>query len=620
MSLLRPRSQNLIGRVRPTDYVHRPQGAGWLARWVRLACGGLCAAVISSLVFFEDPAIASEPVRYRVDISAPPPIEALIRNNLSLIRWNGVEPVDLDLLRLLFRQGEDEITRLLESEGYYLATIQGQLELDHGTWIVHYAIEPGELALVGVTKIDFSGDITVTGSCQDMEPDALRGQWSLANGQIFRHSDWESAKRKLLRTLLIRCFPLATIASSRAEVDTRNNTVALYLSIDSGPLVHFGPLTTKGLKRFPETAVTNLSPFQTGAVYDQASLLEFQRRLDDTGLFGSSEVSAIVENGATMAPVVVSVEENKAQQVSFGAGYSTDTGYRAQAGYGYLNLLDRAIQLRSNLVLETLKQTLGTDLAFPTTSDGDRDSLSAQAKHEDIQGENNHALQMSAKRAWGPDSDLRDTSFDYIYERTGIQGAGSNTAQTFSAGYGLTVRRTDSIIAPNEGYLLNVQTSAGIRLTDSLPFARGDIRYVEYFPLQGDRTAVIRGEGGMVAGRDTGSLPSELLFRTGGDQSVRGYGYQSLGIRQADAVVGGRYLVVASAELVQWLTPLWPQWGAATFVDAGDAADRLSKIDAAVGYGVGARWRSPVGILNLDVAQGTRNHTTRLHFTLGVAF
>src|SRR5207237_295492 len=116
------------------------------------------------------------------------------------------------------------------------------------------------------------------------------------------------------------------------------------------------------------------------------------------------------------------------------------------------------------------------------------------------------------------------------------------------------------------------------------------------------------------------SLPSALLFRAGGDGSVRGYGYQSLGVPQVDAIVGGRYLATGTVEAIHWLGPAYPQWGVAAFVDAGNAGNRFSDLQPVVGTGVGARWRSPVGVLDLDVAHGLDNGSTRIHFSLGVTF
>jgi translocation and assembly module TamA len=72
-----------------------------------------------------------------------------------------------------------------------------------------------------------------------------------------------------------------------------------------------------------------------------------------------------------------------------------------------------------------------------------------------------------------------------------------------------------------------------------------------------------------------------------------------------------------SAEYTHWITP---SWGAAAFVDAGDAQDSRDAFDLAVGYGLGARWKSPLGPLGVDLAYGQREGKLRLDFSLAVPF
>ncbi|MDP3439051.1 MAG: BamA/TamA family outer membrane protein, partial [Azonexus sp.] len=106
-------------------------------------------------------------------------------------------------------------------------------------------------------------------------------------------------------------------------------------------------------------------------------------------------------------------------------------------------------------------------------------------------------------------------------------------------------------------------------------------------------------------------------FRAGGSGSVRGYAYQSLGIKEGNATVGGRYLGILSAEATHWLDE---SWGIAAFIDAGDAFDDLKTVKAAIGYGLGARWRSPAGPIGVDLAYGQRTSELQLHFSLAIPF
>ncbi|OYY89634.1 MAG: outer membrane protein assembly factor, partial [Methylophilales bacterium 16-45-7] len=136
-----------------------------------------------------------------------------------------------------------------------------------------------------------------------------------------------------------------------------------------------------------------------------------------------------------------------------------------------------------------------------------------------------------------------------------------------------------------------------------------------FYPLSDSTQFLGRLEVGLVSG--SMSVPATYLFRAGGDQSVRGYGFQSLGVKDGDATLGGRVLLVGSTEVVQWLTNAW---GAAAFIDFGNAANSWRDYEPAYGYGLGVRWKSPVGPVGADIAYGEATKDYRLHFNLGVSF
>jgi len=115
-------------------------------------------------------------------------------------------------------------------------------------------------------------------------------------------------------------------------------------------------------------------------------------------------------------------------------------------------------------------------------------------------------------------------------------------------------------------------------------------------------------------------VPDPILFRAGGDDSVRGYGYRTLGPTIDGAVASGRMLATGSIEVAHPISPRYPSLWWATFLDAGNAADRWADLHAVLGYGVGMRWRSPVGPLKVDVAYGQAVQQVRLHVGVGIAF
>ena len=169
--------------------------------------------------------------------------------------------------------------------------------------------------------------------------------------------------------------------------------------------------------------------------------------------------------------------------------------------------------------------------------------------------------------------------------------------------------------------MLQLQGSVGIggpSIDDMFVRAFGSI--IQYLPIGSRDVLILRSQLGSVVAETTNAVPNKFLFRTGGALTVRGYDFESLGVEQGGAIVGGRALAVASVEYVKWLERWGGNWGVAAFVDAGDAAERFSDLNPALGYGIGARWRTPAGPLAIDLAWGERFQQLRLQFSVAIAF
>jgi translocation and assembly module TamA len=110
------------------------------------------------------------------------------------------------------------------------------------------------------------------------------------------------------------------------------------------------------------------------------------------------------------------------------------------------------------------------------------------------------------------------------------------------------------------------------------------------------------------------SLPPTLRYFTGGDQTVRGFGYQTLATTDTlGNVIGGRTLVAGSVELDFWPVP---RWGLATFLDTGNAMERFAWSELEQGIGAGVRYLSPLGLIRLDGAFPSRGNF-RIHISIG---
>nr|WP_307189633.1 autotransporter assembly complex family protein [Massilia eurypsychrophila] len=578
-------------------------------------------------------------VSYTVRIEAPRPLNELLEENLDLVRWRGDPRLDRDQLQRLVKNTPEQVKTLVATEGYYSPKVTASLDLERAPLEAVVMVDPGPPVVVGDVDLVLQGFEPLTPGGARLDADALRNQWALPVGRRFRQADWEVAKRDLLRQVMRVRYPRAQLVESQATVDPDVLRALLKVVLDSGPEVRFDGLRIEGLKRYPPTIINNLNQIKPGDVYDETVLQAFQARLQDTGYFSGVEVSADMSAlldesietltdeqraarkpvaGPVSTPVLVRVTENKQKNVSAGLGYSTNTGNRAQLAYDDLSVF--GLRMKSNLIFETLRQTARADFYFPTTPKGYNDSIGAGFERNDLRGERTNVTTIAARRAWGSPLLERSLTLEALTEQRSVDGQArsSSSSKSVPLTYSITKRALDNLLVPTTGYVINAQIGGALLpvLTDER-FVRASTRFVNYRPMGSNATLIVRAEAGAVASRQKAGVPSTFLFRAGGDQSVRGYAYQELGVVEGTAIVPGRYLLTGSAEYQYWFKP---PWGVAVFYDAGNAADKFSELHPKSGYGIGARWRSPVGPINVDLAYGHAVKKARLHFSLGFTF
>lgn len=594
----------------------------------RMSVRGTCRAFGVCALFIA--CSASAAVDFEIDIEVPRAYRALLRDNLALFRSQKDPELDLAALRRLYAKTPAEIASLLATEGFYAPRATTDMRAGENGWQVSIAVMPGDFVRVGAVDITFTGAIAADTPTLTAFRARLRERWSLPAGHRFRQADWEAAKRGLLRALLIERFPAARVAASEARVDVPAASVALSIAIASGPAYAVDALEISGLQRYPASIVHNLAPFKPGAPYIQEELLTLQSRLQDSGYFKSVAVridteaapgtaqNASERDVPTRVPVRVELVENERRRIGFGLGYSTDTGPRGRVEYHDINLREHGWRGKLGLEVDRVKQGVTAGLDFPVRASGARDSINSALQHQNLVGETLDSARFAAARTQPSGRYERTATLQYQYEVQTLAGAPGDIRQALTANVGWLRRRTDNLLYPTRGYAINYQIGgAHAALLSDRTFARGYIKAARYFALADDVTLMLRGEAGAVESESRLGIPADFLFRTGGDQSVRGYPVASLGVAQGQAVVGGRLTAVASAETTWWFKH---PWGAAVFYDRGDAADTGSEFDPVAGYGIGARWRSPIGPVQLDVAYGEELARYRVHFSIGFVF
>jgi translocation and assembly module TamA len=565
-----------------------------------------------------------------VRVDAPQELKPMLEQYLETARAVRLgEALTEDELQRLQEASLKTAHELLETEGYFTPQITSTIEGVGANQVVRYEVVAGPRTLVGAVNIRFEGALS-EGSQVDAGQailvqrnkrlrDRIQTNFALKPGMPFRQADWEAAKTTALRPLLRSMYQAASLASSEAKIDPATQSATLTLVINSGPAFFYGPVQISGNERYPASVIEALNPVEQGEPVLQQKIEDYQQALDATGYF--SQVTVQIDSDpalAAAAPIRVTVIERKKQQVSFGLGYSTDTGARAQIGYLHRNILGSGERLKLELKLEQKESSALAELAWPRTARGYENRASVSYLQQDIEGQDTATWKTIVSRNRKRDRIDATVSLQYLFENQTVGSTPSEENKALVLGYVWTHRTDGRAFYPVRGHVTNLQAgvASDVLLSDT-SFLRLYGRHTEFFKLGDKGRLVLRGELGAVIADHREGIPTDFLFRAGGENSVRGYHYQSLGLEVSGGVASVRTLATASVEYNYFFTPTW---GAALFVDAGDAADSFDALDPAVGVGVGVRYKSLIGPINVDVGYGEKTGNVLLQFELGVAF
>ena len=550
-----------------------------------------------------------------VSLDAPEAVRDLLTTHLSTLREDALPDAADDRERqALIRRTRKEVEALLATEGYFSPTVS---RVGDSRSPMEVKVTLGPRAEISAVDIAFSGALADPQHAD--RRDQLKQSWQLPVGASFRQADWDGAKGHLLDAVAYRDFAAARLVKTRAEVDPETARVRLAVSIDSGPAFTMGQLNIEGLQDYPADLVSRYNLIEPGDPYDLDRLLEFQRVLQSTAYFSSVVVNVATRDVAPeRVPIQVSVVEAPPKRVGLGVGFSSNNGYRTEASYRNANLLGRGWILTTGVRLQQRHQLAYADVFLPPERGGRQDSFGALTERSDTQGLKitNSAIVIARKHQRDDiETHLALKLQREIYAPEGVE---ESNRKALSLNWTWTWRKVDNLLDPREGFVVSGQIGGGAKaaLSDQ-NFLRLAGRLVRYQPVGERDVFILRADGGMTLAPSRDDIPQDFLFRTGGAQSVRGYAYQSLGVAEGSATVGGRYMAAVSAEYVHWLDNTW---GIAGFVDAGNATDERQTFRLKTGYGLGARWRSPAGPLAVDLAYGYDDRTVRLHFAIAVAF
>ncbi len=562
----------------------------------------------------------AERVRVRIE-GIDEPMLAAITSELEINQYaaRSVSPAQI---RRLHARAPEQLRRALEPYGYYAAEVDSELTQDPKTWQVTYRVHPGEP--VRVTRVS----LQLEGPARELR-DVRRAvrAFGLKPGDRFDHATYEAGKAAIQSALLSNGFFDAEARVHRVALSRAARSAEIDLRWEPGVRYAMGEARFEG-SQFRPGFLQRYVPWRAGDPYSQERLLTLQRRLSETEFFAVVDVIPDIDAAADgVVPLRVLLVPAKRDVYSGGVFFGTDTGAGVRGGFQRRWLNDRGHSLQIGTSLAQRLSTLQALYRVPLAGADQRvNNFGLNLRDEDTVSTQSRTIGLVAAqsrewRGWNATGGLHVLGGDFT-----VAGRKDRSTLVYPE-ISFSRKQADDVAFVRRGYALTVvgRVAANAALSDTdLVQVRADGQWIHGWGRR--QRVVARATVGTSWVSDFEQLPPELRFFAGGDRSIRGYPFQGVGPRvpfdpnaplsAESRILGGEHLVAAGVDYEYYFTR---RWGAAVFVDAGDAFSG-SDFTLRKSVGVGVRWRSPVGMVRFDVGHALGDSEAsafEIHLTIG---
>jgi translocation and assembly module TamA len=528
--------------------------------------------------------------------------------------------VDRLWLERFGKQANETVRTAMEPFGYYNARIAVTTEESGpGAYRLRVKVEPGEPVRVAELTLALNGPGADEGPLQE-----LAAAFPLKKGGVLLQERYEEAKGALLARAQELGYLDADFPMHEIRIARETSTARIRLELETGNRYFFNGARIEGSAGYPDQFLRRYLAFKPGEAFSYARLGETQLNFTNSERF--REVTVTPEKAEAHdfhVPVLVQLKPAPSRSLRQGIGYGTDTGGRFNVRYRDLNMLQRGHEFYSNLYISERLQGIAAGYILPDAVDIRSSTvLQLNLQQEDVTTYTSRliALELDKNQSFGKRE--LGTAYIKLQRESYTIGAQDSSARLVLPGLRLSGDHYDNPTRPTRGF----RYAFDLRGTHQLLGSDTEVLQLIsegswLLPLPWRLSLQTRAKAGITLLSDPLSdLPPSLRFFAGGDQSVRGYSYQSLGPTDAAGqVAGGKHLFTGSVELVR---ALFSDWGVSVFYDTGNALDSFTGIRLFEGAGVGVHYYTPVGALNLSVARqvGVEDPGFRIHFTVGLEF
>ncbi|WP_065258315.1 autotransporter assembly complex protein TamA [Pseudomonas bananamidigenes] len=521
---------------------------------------------------------------------------------------------DEEALQRFSRGAEEQARKAAQALGYYQPQIDSEVKGGEKPRLV-LKIDPGEPIRLRNVTVRVDGPAATLKSFRVPKSDVLKP------GAVLNHGRYEDAKRLIQNQASRFGFFSGHFTSQKLLVDPRAGVADVELIYESGPRYALGKVSFEGDTPFDEDLLQRMVPFKPGEPYDSELIAELNRDLQSSGYFEGVRVDAAPTAAKNdVIPVAVKLDTRKPRTMGLGLGYSTDVGPRIKANWTRHWVNPQGDSYGWEAELSAPRQNVGLFYDIPLDPPlTDKLRWAGGYQYEDIDGSDTLSKLLTFGPEWHsklPSGWQRVISLKWQREEYQL-GDDSGLSTLLMPGISYSYLKSDNRIDPHNGYRLTFESKVakeGLGSDNNLLYGTALIKGLT--TVFDNHRFLGRVQVGGSATNGYSSVPPSLRFFAGGDQSVRGYDYQSLSPENSKGDrIGGRYMVAGS---VEYQYSIAEKWRVATFVDQGNSFNKLELPNLKTGVGIGVRWVSPVGPIRLDLAHALDDDGgIRLHFSMG---
>jgi translocation and assembly module TamA len=518
-------------------------------------------------------------------------------------------------VRRVYKEADAEIATALEAFGHYSSEINKTLTVEDDCWVATFAIDPGPVVTLRTVGVRFDGEDT------ELFRDIVKNV-PLQTDQVLNHAEYEAYKNRFVTRANQWGYFSGQFTESRIDVYPDLLVADITLAYDPGRRYKFGDLRITQ-EVVSEKLADGYIDFAVGQPYDASRISRLYEALLGSGYFSGVDIRTTPRGEPDFdVPVTIRLDAAKHRSYNGGVGFATDTGPKVRIGY--INRLrnDKGHQLELNASFSPVITEIGASYKFPLKNPRKAWlNVDTGFKSEDTDTVTSEIYKIGLKRFNRRTESWLETWFlDYSLENYEVGVTDDGRSRLLTPGISWAHTPIAGPPRPMRGFRANLRLSAAadVMLSDT-SFIQAHAFGKIIRPLWSSARVIGRAEFGATLRENFVNLPASVRFFAGGDQSVRGYEYQSLGPKDPfGAVVGGGYLAVFSVELDQRVRD---NWSVAVFVDTGNAFDNFDNdVSLETGVGAGIRWYSPLGPIRFDVAvplASDAEDSYRIHITLG---